>query len=803
MRIRPQFSALLTLLLFIGLSIWAIWLVEPPAPVPASAPATEFSAERAFRHVETTAREPHAMGTSEHARVRDYLLSQLRALKMEVEIQETTVAHRRGGSVGYVYNLLGRLRGKQSRRAGQAPKAVLMLAHYDSQPNARGAADDLSSVAAILETARALQQGEGLQNDVIFLLSDGEEYGLFGAQAFLRHPWAKEVRFVMNLEARGVRGPVMTFEISPENGWAVEALAKAAPYPLASSLMYEIYRSLPNSSDFTVFRLADYAGINSAYIDGFVHYHKLTDSPENLDLGSLQHHGSNLLAMTRYVANQPLDTVKAPDKVFFNTVGFHMVHYPMGLNGWLVGLLGVLLVIVLVMSVRKGVATVWQSLAGMGLFLLIMLVVTVLFWPITVAVRQGFPPAYHLRILPDSPFAFNYYINGIYGSDRFLVAYALLTIGLGGLLIRLVLRWIRPYSLLMGVYALIYAVVLIQLFLLPASTYLFLFPLLFGMLGTLAGLVWGDNNLGKRDLGKRDLGSQIGLIGQVPAVVLLMPLVRMLFVTFDLQMPFVVAVALLLVLLGLLLPVGFGIERALRYRNGPTAALTALGLGVLVTIWAVYAEQPSPQQPLHSQVSYYLDADTKRAYWMSHSQTTDHWNRQFFTNPTRSDFAQFYPAGQSGRQFGQAQRLVNEAQVLTLPAPTAEVLTDSSSATSRRLRLRVRSPRGAAGFEIGFVASDTADITGIWINNEPLGLNRRPLASGKGFYWQTFCHGLPLSKELTITVQARPKTPFELVLYDQSMTLPEPLVRVPRPADVVYEQGAGSNQTVVRKAYRF
>jgi hypothetical protein len=792
MRIRPQFSALLTLLLLIVLSVWAIWMMEPPAPVPASAPATEFSAERAFRHVQATAREPHAMGTPEHARVRDYLLSQLRALKLELEIQETAVAHRRGGSVGYVYNLVGRLRGKQSG------KAVLMLAHYDSQPNARGAADDLSSVAAILETARALTQSESLQHDVIFLISDGEEYGLFGAQAFLRHPWVKDVRFVMNLEARGVRGPAMTFEISSENGWAVEALAKAAPYPAASSLMYEIYRSLPNSTDFTVFRDAGYSGINSAYIDGFVHYHKLTDAVENLDLGSLQHHGSNLLAMTRHVANQPLDTVKAPDKVFFNTVGFHMVHYPMWLNGWLVGLLGVVLVMVLILSVRKGVATVWQSLAGMGLFLLIMLVVTALFWPITVAVREGFPPAYHLRILPDSPFAFNYYINGIYGSDRFLVAYALLTVGLAGLLIRLVLRWIRPYSLLMGVYALIYTVVLMQVFLLPASTYLFLFPLLFSVLGTggvlALNLVKRDNTLTHRLL----MGA-----AAFPAVVLLSPLVRMLFVTFDLQMPFVVAVALLIVLLGLLLPIGFGIERALRYRNGPTAALVTLGLGVLVTVWAIYAEQPSPQQPLHSQVSYYLDADTNKAYWMSHSQTTDHWNRQFFPNPTLSNFAQFYPAGQTQRQFGQAQRLVNEARTLLLPAPTAEVLTDSSSATARRLRLRIRSPRGAAGFEIGFVASDTTDLTGIWINNEPLGLNRRPLASGKGFCWQTFCHGLPLSKELTITVQARPKTPFELVLYDQSMTLPEPLVRVSRPADVVYEQGAGSNQTVVRKAYRF
>jgi len=777
-----KISAALVLFLLIGISVWTIWAMQPPAPLPNTAPETEFSAQRAFAHVREIAREPHAMGTPAHATLRAYLLDQLRSLKLETEVHETAVSQRRGGSVGYVFNLVGRLKGQKPG------KAVLMLAHYDSQPNARGAADDGSGVAAILETARALQKGPALQHDVIFLLTDGEEYGLYGAQAFVRHPWAKEVRFVMNLEARGVRGPSMTFEISSENGWAVDALAKAAPYPLASSLMYEVYRILPNSTDFTVFRQAGYSGLNSAFIDGFVHYHKLTDSPENLDLGTLQHHGSNLLSLTRYLGNQSLDQTKAPDKVFFNTVGFHFVQYSMWLNWLFVALLTVLLLIALVVGVRRKVLTIWQSMAGAGLFLVMIVVIMALLWPLTVVVRQLMPAAYHIKVAERSPLSFLYFINGIYGSNPFLVAYALLTVGIFGLLVRLVFRWIRPFSLIMGVYLLLYVLVMVQAFLLPATTFQLLFPLLFSVAGTLVILQW---NLYQR---KSRLPSElVSVIAAVPTL-LLIPLVRLLFVTFDLQLPIVGAMVLFVIALGLLLPVGTGVEQVLRWRNGPTVSLTALVLGLLTTAWAINAETPSAQQPLHSQVSYYLNADTGKAYWMSASTTTDPWKRQFFSQPTIGPFPEFYPASKR-------QLLKNTAQKLAIQAPTAEVLRDSNTTTSRTLRLKLRSMRGAAGFEIGLITKDTADIQAIAVNNEPVKPGSTPVSSGHLF--SVITNGLPLNKEMTLTVRTRPGASLRLLLYDQSMSLPESLVKIPRPADVVYEQGAGSNQTIVRKEFRF
>jgi len=59
--------------------------------------------------------------------------------------------------------------------------AIMLMAHYDSVYSARGAGDDASGIAAILETLRALRAGPPLDRDVIVLFTEGEEEGLLGA----------------------------------------------------------------------------------------------------------------------------------------------------------------------------------------------------------------------------------------------------------------------------------------------------------------------------------------------------------------------------------------------------------------------------------------------------------------------------------------------------------------------------------------------------------------------------------------------------------------------------------------------
>ena len=89
---------------------------------------------------------------------------------------------------------------------------------------------------------------------MIFLISDGEEPALLGAQAFAEgDPLMASVEAVVNLEARGTRGPAVFFESNQPNADAVAAFAHA-PRGIANSVMADVYGLLQNSTDVTALR---------------------------------------------------------------------------------------------------------------------------------------------------------------------------------------------------------------------------------------------------------------------------------------------------------------------------------------------------------------------------------------------------------------------------------------------------------------------------------------------------------------------------------------------------------------------
>ena len=57
---------------------------------------------------------------------------------------------------------------------------------------------------------------------------------------------------MLNFEARGTTGPPIMFETSRGNAGLAEAYAAAAPHPVATSFAVEVYRVLPNDTDFSV-----------------------------------------------------------------------------------------------------------------------------------------------------------------------------------------------------------------------------------------------------------------------------------------------------------------------------------------------------------------------------------------------------------------------------------------------------------------------------------------------------------------------------------------------------------------------
>ena len=310
----------------IALAILSVRALHAPQPLPATASENEFSAERALIHVREIAGVPHALGSPADAAARNYLVAQLTDLGLQPQVFSSIGVDSSARLIiaGKTNDIVGRLTGTASG------PAIILMAHYDSVYSARGAGDDASGVASILEVLRALKNGPPLQRDVIALFTDGEEAGLLGAEAFAHsHPWMKDAGLILNFEARGNRGPSLLFETSPNNRPLIEAVAHVAPYPIGSSLFYELYKILPNDTDFTVFRPAGIPGLNFAFGEGLEAYHSPLDTPDHLSLASLQHHGSYGLALTRYFGQLDLAALRNSDgdDVFFDWFGSRLVAY--------------------------------------------------------------------------------------------------------------------------------------------------------------------------------------------------------------------------------------------------------------------------------------------------------------------------------------------------------------------------------------------------------------------------------------------------------------------------------------------
>ncbi|MFZ4601770.1 MAG: M20/M25/M40 family metallo-hydrolase, partial [Caulobacterales bacterium] len=344
----------------------ALWANLPPSPA-ATAGKTAFDLARAQATVADVARAPHPVGSAEHARVRDAVAANLRALGLAVEIQSGFGVRQgtRGDhaiAAAPVDNIIAVLPGRD-----RAAPAVAVMAHYDSVPYAPGAADDAAGVAAVLETARVMSASAPPARDVIFLVTDSEEMGLLGAQLFYKHhPLAARVGIVVNADTRGAKGRAIMFQTSPGNAALIDLWARNAVSPTGNSLTNAIYRLLPNDTDMSVSLAAGKAGINSAFIDGQFDYHAPSDAPANLDPGTLQHQGQFALAMTQALANARALPAQGADAVYFDVFSLAVVRYPPALGWALTAVAGVLLVL-LHLRWKLGWRSLWGTLGVLAL----------------------------------------------------------------------------------------------------------------------------------------------------------------------------------------------------------------------------------------------------------------------------------------------------------------------------------------------------------------------------------------------------------------------------------------------------
>ena len=299
--------------------------MRPPSARPASAPFTEFSAARAREILNRLVGDgvPHPTGSAQNDVVRGRVLDEFSNAGYLPSVQ-TGFACDEQGDCGSVQNVLARLEGSEP-----AGPTVLLAAHYDSVPAGPGAFDDGAGASTVLEIAHICRSLPQPRHSIIFLIDDGEEAGLLGARVFVnQHPWAKEVRAVVNVDSRGTSGPSLMFETGDANDWAVRLFAQHAAHPVTSSIFYTAYKQIPNDTDFTVFKAAGYQGLNFANIRDVVQYHTPLDNFGNADPATLQHHGDNALNSLQAFANADISNPPKSEAVYFDLLGTWTVHWP-------------------------------------------------------------------------------------------------------------------------------------------------------------------------------------------------------------------------------------------------------------------------------------------------------------------------------------------------------------------------------------------------------------------------------------------------------------------------------------------
>lgn len=319
----------------LAIELLVCWLYRGPRPISeehaSASNSSIFSAERAASiHEELFPPKPHPAGSIENQLVRDRLVELLRNMGWQVEVQTAVVE---SDAKVVIHNVLARQQATEKLET----RPLVLASHYDSCRTGPGAGDAGACVAAMVEAATALAEGATksgppLKRPLYLLFTDGEELGLLGAHHFVkRHPLSARKPIVLNFDARGTSGPVMMYETHAGNRAAIAAWSNLLARPrITGSLFTAVYRTMPNSTDFTVFQQAGWQGFNFAIGDGAHRYHQPDDTLANLDRRSLQHFGEQALNLARQIATTDAELpTTAGDAAFFDVLGLFVVHYPL------------------------------------------------------------------------------------------------------------------------------------------------------------------------------------------------------------------------------------------------------------------------------------------------------------------------------------------------------------------------------------------------------------------------------------------------------------------------------------------
>ena len=712
----------ITLLVLAVLTVWySFYLIQPPASKPADSPPTAFSAQRAFRHVQQIATKPHPLGSAANDSVQSYLIKQLRKMELQPAMLEGVGVSKsfRQGLAGYAKDIFARIDGSNPT------KTILLMAHYDSVPTGPGAADDASSVAAILETIRAIKErAKPLKNNVWILFTDGEERGLLGAELFAdEFADLDKIDLVLNFEARGSSGPSMMFETSTPNGDLIPDFAKATSHPVANSLMYTVYKMLPNDTDLSVTKRVGLHGINFAFAEQLLNYHTMQDNPQSLSLASLQHQGSNLLSNLLYFGNTDFNLNSKSEYVYFNNAAGGLTYYPAGWSLPLAIIAAILFIAYLVFLFRTRQLTIGKYLGSLGIFLGMLVLGTA----ISFFGWKGFSalhPEYQWLLMGEN-----------YSHSWYLWGFILLNLGIFCGVYGWIQTKLSTQQLLSGSFTIWILLSLMTAWYLPTASYILTWPVLMALIGWIV--------LGKEITTSSWKSTLILFVSISGALFLVPPYIFLIQVMLTTRM---IAVSMLLVLLTLGLCWAL-IWQIIRNRKGWWTAGLLLGAAACLLTASVNSGFDSRHKK-GNDISYVQDLNHNRAYWVSRDFKPDSWTAQFLGSDFKQDTLS------NIRFFGKHSVLYHPAQPLTMPTPTIELLADSISDTMHFMRLQIHPNQSGIGMQVGW--DNTVPIKDISIEDKQIYGNSKPINDHpESFHRISYFQNLSEPIEMTVVLSRK------------------------------------------------
>ncbi len=731
------------LVFFLVVGTYMSMLSTTPPRIPEKILPEDFSVQGELEHIKAIAQKPHPVGTEEHDIVRDYIIEELKELGLNPEIQRTSAARRIEGHyrIYEVDNIVAKLEGTENS------KAILLMAHYDSVPGAPGANDDGAGVAAILETLRAFKAGPEIKNDIIVLISDAEELGLWGAKAFFdEHIWINEIGVVLNLEARGSKGITTMFETGQNNKWLVNEFAEAARFAVGNSLIDEMYQSMPNDTDFSIFKDAGFPGMNFAYIDDWQAYHMPIDDLEHLDERTLYHHGSPILALVRHLGNMNLSNFPEGNAVYFNVFRSLMIVYS---DKWVwiftlfVGLLFLGTVVLGYWHKRLTIKGLILGFAGSGVFVGVGVGLISLVWRL-IGLRYGDMLDKFTR---NSDFR-NVYLLGL----------VFLMVAVFSLMYGLYTRWASVPDLSAG--ALLWWLIVLGALsvFIPGGSFLMTWPLLFAILG-----FWGI--LYVRDTEAVSTG-KIFLLAllSIPVLLIMVPQFYTVTVAFSIGGA---AFGMLGVLLILFVPYFMIARKKDVWRFTGIVAF----IGLVIILFGLFTLKAKDQIVLN-EVTYHFNSDTDKGILAV--RYLDDWASQFIKESVKEELFKGFP-------FYGRDVFKENVKAAKIPPTDVKLLEESMDNGRRTLRLKI-TPTRKTFRTSAVVLSKTPVVLGE-VDGKPIDGNdlkqKISIEHQDGYEFQLSVYGLREEGiELKLTFEG--KDPVDIKILAQTFELPDE-IHVPQP----------------------